>query len=246
MSVSATPPPRIAALDHARSLALLGMGIFHFTFDLMLFGYLPPGTVYQGIWPWVARGVASSFLFLAGVSLWLAHGRAIRWPAFWRRFAMVAGAALLVTVATFFTLGAAYIRWGILHMIAAGSLLALPFLRLPVALTLAVAAGAFAAPHLFRAELFNGAFWLWLGLAREVPPMVDYLPILPWLCPLLLGLAFARLADGAGLWARLAPWQPGRLGQWLAWPGRHSLAIYLLHQPVLFGLIWAFTTWTRA
>lgn len=246
MSVSAPPPPRIAALDHARSLALLGMGIFHFTFDLMLFGYLPPGTVYQGIWPWVARGVASSFLFLAGVSLWLAHGRAIRWPAFWRRFAMVAGAALLVTVATFFTLGAAYIRWGILHMIAAGSLLALPFLRLPVALTLAVAAGAFAAPHLFRAELFNGAFWLWLGLAREVPPMVDYLPILPWLCPLLLGLAFARLADGAGLWARLALWQPGRPGQWLAWPGRHSLAIYLLHQPVLFGLIWAFTTWTRA
>ena len=158
-------PQRIHAIDLARSAALLAMALYHFTFDLMLFGHLPPGFVFQGPWPLIARAIASSFLFLAGVSLWLAHGEAIRWGAFWRRFAMVAGAAALVTVATYYTMGAQYIRWGILHAIAAGSLIGLAFLRAPVVLTVAVAAAVFTAPHLWRSDAFNGQEWIWLGLA---------------------------------------------------------------------------------
>lgn len=232
---------RIHAIDIARTLALLAMAGYHFTFDLMLFGHLPPGFVFQGPWPLIARAIASSFLFLSGVSLWLAHGRGIRWPGFWRRFAMVAGAAFLVTIATYFTMGAQFIRWGILHAIAAGSLIGLAFLRAPVTLTVATAAAAFAAPHLGRYEVFNAPHWLWLGLSTEIPPMMDYEPLLPWLCPVLLGLATAKLMARAGLWDRLGLWHPGPLGQALIWPGTHSLAIYLIHQPVLFGAVYLFT-----
>ncbi len=237
--------PRIHALDLARTLALAAMVVFHFTFDLMLFGHAPPGTVFMGFWPWFARGIAASFLFLAGVSLWLAHGRAIRWRAFMRRFAVVAGAAALVTVATYFAMGEQFIRWGILHAIAACSLIGLAFLRAPAALTLAVAAAVFAAPHLGRFALFDAPWWLWLGLSQTIPPMMDYEPLLPWLCPLLLGIASARLIDRAGGWEVLRRWQPGPLGRALAWPGKHSLAIYLIHQPLLFGAVYAYTLLSR-
>lgn len=239
--MSQSPQNRIAAIDLTRTVALACMVVFHLTFDLMLFGHVPPGTVFAGPWPWFARGIASSFLFLAGVSLWLAHGQGIRWPAFWRRFATVAGAAVLVTVATFYGMGEQFIRWGILHAIAAGSLIGLAFLRLPTILTIAVAAAAFAAPHYLRAPMFDGVEWIWLGLSTTIPPMMDYEPLLPWLCPVLLGIAFARLLERVGWWDGLRLWQPMGLGRALTWPGRHSLAIYLIHQSLLFGAVWAYT-----
>lgn len=234
---------RIPALDLARTVALACMVVFHLTFDLMLFGHLPAGTVFQGGWPLFARGIASSFLLLAGLSLWLAHGDGIRWRPFARRVAVLCLAALLVTVATYFSMGAQYIRWGILHMIAAGSLIGLLFLRAPVVVTLAVAAGVFAAPHLLRAALFDHPALIWVGLSTAVPPMMDYEPVLPWLCPVLVGIALGKLLARAGGWHVLAHWQPDGALRVLAWPGRHSLAIYLIHQPVLFGAVWAYTNW---
>lgn len=230
---------RIVALDLARSVALLCMAIFHFTFDLMMFGLVPAGTVFSGFWPYFARGIAGSFLFLAGVSLWLAHGQGVRWPAARRRLAVVAGAALVVTLATWATMGDAYIRWGILHAIAAASVIGLLFLRAPMILTAAIAAACLAAPFYLRAEVFNTPWLLWLGLATEVPPMMDYEPLLPWLAPLLLGIIAARAM--APLWPRMRA-NPGPLIRALAWPGRHSLAVYLVHQPVLFGAVWLYTT----
>lgn len=234
---------RIVALDHARGLAFLGMAIFHFAFDLMLFGHAPPGLVFQGFWPWFARSIASSFLVLVGISLWLAHGQGIRWSPFLRRLAMVGGAALLVSISTYYAMGAQYVRWGILHMITAGSLLGLAFLRLPTLVTLACAAAIFVAPEHLRSDLFNGPAFYWLGLGTVVPQSMDYEPILPWLCPILIGIAIGRLGTRSGLWDRLGRWTPGPLGQALAWPGRHSLALYLLHQPILFGSVWAYTLW---
>ncbi len=231
---------RIVALDLVRTAALACMVVFHFTFDLMMFGHVPPGTVFQGFWPFFARGIASSFLFLAGVSLWLAHGQAVRWPAFWRRIAVVAGAAALITVATWAGMGDAYIRWGILHAIAAASLIGVVFLQAPLIVTTALAAATFAAPLFLKSEAFNAPWLLWLGLATEVPPMVDYLPLLPWLSPLLVGIIGARLMAQAGAWARMRT-TPGPLLSALAWPGKHSLAFYLIHQPVLFSGVWAYT-----
>ena len=90
---------RLIPLDVARTLAVVCMVIFHFTFDLALFGKIPPGTMSEPFWSYFARLIAGSFLFLSGVSLWLSHGRGIRWPAFWKRWARIATAAALVTTA---------------------------------------------------------------------------------------------------------------------------------------------------
>ena len=76
---------RIVALDLARSAALLAMAVFHFAFDLELFGFVAPGTTMLPFWRWLAYLTAGSFLFLVGVGLVLGHGRAIRWRGFWGR-----------------------------------------------------------------------------------------------------------------------------------------------------------------
>jgi len=232
---------RVLAVDLARSAALLAMAVFHFVYDLELFGWLAPGTSTSGGWRLLALGTAGSFLFLAGLSLWLGHGAGIRWRSFGGRLIRVAGAAALITAVTWAAMSDAFIFFGILHAIAAASLLGLAFLRLPVSGLLALAVLAFAAPSFARAEMFD-AWWLWWTGLQTVPVRsVDYVPLAPWFGPFLLGLALGRLGSRAGLWARLATWRGGRIAQRLAWPGRYSLWVYLAHQPVLIALVWAAT-----
>ncbi len=238
-----SPAARIAALDLARTMAIIGMVAFHFTFDLEMFGHAPPGTTQTPFFYYMARLVAGSFLFLAGVSLWLAHGRRIQWPAFWRRFAMVLGAAIIISVASFY-LPTGLILFGILHCIAFGSLIGLAFLRLPALVTLAVAAVIFALPWFARSPLFDPVWLVWVGLADQRPFMADYVPLLPWLAPLLTGIAMARIAETQGLLARLRA-STLQLPRALVWPGQHSLAIYLIHQPVMIGFFSALAYLTR-
>lgn len=228
---------RIAAVDLARTAALAGMVVFHFVRDLEDFGLVTAGTTGQGFWFHFARLVAGSFLFLAGVSLWLAHGRGIRWRAFARRLAVLVAAAALVTVATYVAVPWGFVYFGILHSIAVASVIGLAFLRLPALLTLAVAVVVLVLPDLYRSEVFNEPWLWWIGLSTEIRRSIDFEPIFPWLAPCLAGIAAARVADGAGLLQRKAD-AAGPLMRVLAWPGRHSLSIYLIHQPVLIALIW--------
>ena len=226
------PTPRLIPLDLARSLAILCMVAFHFTFDLALFGYLPPDTMSQPFWYYFARMIAGSFLFLSGVSLWLAHGLGIRWPAFWTRFAKIAAGAVLVTLASIWFVPGGTILFGILHAIAAASLLGLIALRLPWPVTLVLAAAIFAAAWGPRLPAFDPLWLVWTGLAETRPMMGDYVPLVPWAAPALAGIAAAK-ALRLDLW-RGTP--PTRLTRALGFPGRHSLVIYLIHQPILFGL----------
>ncbi|MCU0853566.1 MAG: DUF1624 domain-containing protein [Rhodobacteraceae bacterium] len=241
--VSAAPPgtSRIVALDVARTAALVGMGVFHFTWDLEFFGYVTPGTTLQGGWAIFARLVASSFLFLVGVSLVLAHGNGIRWPGFLRRLAMIAGAAALITAATAYAVPHAFIFFGMLHSIAVASVLGLAFLRAPLWLILAAALAVWSLPDLAGSPAFDTRWLAWTGLAATPPASFDFVPVTPWFAATLLGIAVARLAEDTGLWTRLRAQEPGPFLRAAAWPGRHSLAVYLLHQPVLLGLLWLFS-----
>jgi uncharacterized membrane protein len=233
------PEARLIPLDAARTAALVAMVIFHFTFDLALFGHIPGETMFQPFWYHFARLIAGSFLFLAGVSLWLAHGQGIRWPAFWKRFAKILAAALLVTLASIRFVPGGTILFGILHAIAAASLLGLLFLRLPWPVTLAIAALIFAAAWGPRSPAFDPLWLVWTGLAETRPNMGDYTPLIPWAAPALAGIALAK-AFRVETWQRTAP---SRGTDILTFPGRHSLVIYLIHQPILIGLfnlhLWA-------
>jgi uncharacterized membrane protein len=230
--------PRIDALDMARGAALVAMAVYHFTWDLEFFGYVEPGLTAVGGWKLFARCIAASFLFLAGVSLFLAHGDGIRWPGFLRRLAMVGGAALAISVATYVAMPDAFIFFGILHQIALAGVLGLAFLRLPAALTLIVAAAIFAAPFYLRAAPFDHPALWWVGLSTHSLRSNDYVPLFPWFAAVLAGIATARLAVSSGVAVRLATWRPAGWSRPLIFGGRHSLAVYLIHQPVLIGCVW--------
>jgi uncharacterized membrane protein len=235
-----TSPDRLLVLDAARTMAVLCMVAFHFTFDLALFGYIPADTMYQPFWYYFPRMIAGSFLFLAGVSLWLAQGRCIRWAAFLVRLAKLVGAALLVTLASLWFVPGGPIWFGILHAIAVASLLGLIALRLPWPVTLALSLALIAAAWAPRMAAFDPIWLVWTGMAETRPAMGDYVPLVPWLAPALAGIAWAKAL-------RLETWKgrkPPPAIRLLTFPGRHSLVIYLVHQPVLIGLfnLWSMLT----
>lgn len=236
MSPDLPQPSRLIALDVARTLALIAMVIFHFTFDLALFGYIAADTMQQPFWYYFARTIAGSFLFMVGISLWLSHRQGIRWPVVWRRFGKIAAAAALVTVASFWLVPGGPIWFGILHAIALTSLIGLLVLRLPWPVTLMLAVAIFAAAWGPRFAALDPLWLVWTGLAESRPAMGDYVPLIPWTAPVLAGVAFAR-AFRVDQWRRQVP---SRRMRAFTLPSRHSLLVYLLHQPIMISL---FSAW---
>lgn len=231
---------RIDAIDIARGVALVAMAIYHFTWDLEFFGYAEPGLTQQGGWKLFARCIASSFLFLVGISLVLGHSDGIRWRGFGRRLLQIAAAAALITIATWFATPDRFIFFGILHQIALASVIGLALLRAPVWVLIAVAAVVIAGPHFLRNELLAYPVFWWLGLAPADPPSNDYVPVFPWTGAVLIGIATGKLMKQAGLFETLQGYTVGGWALPIRFSGRHSLAFYLLHQPVLIGCIWLF------
>ncbi|MCV2875211.1 DUF1624 domain-containing protein [Rhodobacteraceae bacterium XHP0102] len=236
-----TQSPRLTALDQARGIALMAMTSYHFVFDLDLFGLVPSGTALSPFMRGYAMAIAGSFLFLSGISMVLAHGKGPEWRAFWRRWLILSGAAALVSLATFFAFGDQFVFWGILHMMAAASLVGIIFAGRASARVLALAGvAAILAGAVLRLPIgTHPALWI-TGLQESRPVTVDYLPIFPWIGPYLLGMAWAQWALARG--RRIVPpvRMGGRIGAALSFVGRHSLVYYLAHQPLLLTLIWVY------
>ncbi len=227
------------AIDVARGLAIVAMIIYHFSWDLSFFKLIETNILQVPAWRWFARGIAGSFLLLAGVGLALAHAEGFRKRAFLTRLLKVGGAALAVTLVTFFAFPQSYIFFGILHCIALSSLLALPFLRLHPALTLAAAAFCLVAPWLFTSPALDAPWLDWLGLGALDPMTNDYVPIFPWLGVVLIGVAIGKMLMPRQGTMALARWRSGdAVSRALLWAGRKSLPIYLIHQPVLLGILY--------
>ena len=120
---SAPARGRIELLDLARGTALLAMFVYHFAYDLSFFRLIRVDVVSDPGWRLFARLIAGSFLAIVGFSLILATRNGLNRKAYAKRFAMVAGAALLVTIGTWFAIPENFIFFGILHHIALASLL---------------------------------------------------------------------------------------------------------------------------
>lgn len=232
---------RLPHLDIARTAALVGMAIYHFFYDLELFGFLPGGTLQAGYWREFALLIAGIFLFLSGVSLFLAHHDGIRWRAFGRRVVVLAAASAAISLVTYLAIPDRFIHFGILHSITVASLLGLPFLFLPSGVVIAAGTAVFLIPQVFRDDFFNSGWLLWTGLSTERRPSMDFEPVFPWFGVFLFGIAAAKLFAVFGGFRALSAQRTSRAVELLSWPGRNSLAIYLLHQPVMIGGLWLVT-----
>jgi uncharacterized membrane protein len=229
---------RIPLIDAARGAALLAMFVFHLTWDFSYFGYIDSQIVFERGFVIFGDTIGSTFLAVVGASLVLAHAPNFRPRAYWRHLAIIVVAATAVSLATYVFIPDGFIFFGILHCIALASLIALPFLFLPWWAAALAAVLAIAAPRLFVSPAFDAPMWWWTGLSTFEPRTNDYRPILPWLGVLLCGVALMKIGDLFALRELLARWQPRNfISRGVIFGGRHSLAIYLVHQPIFFGLV---------
>jgi uncharacterized membrane protein len=236
------PDRRFAELDGCRGIAIFMMVLFHLVFDLSFFS-LYPVDVQHGFWRYFGYTTASLFVLIAGIAIMIRGCRIPPGTPFLRKYIpfLKRGIFLIligtgITLATYiFLQGEGYVVFGILHLIGLATILAPFFFRLkqfvliPGGL-LILAGWCIPLPH--------GP--LWLVFAGIHPPgffSVDYTPLIPW-----LGVFFAGMAAGSWLYpggtrSFHIPDQVNSLIRIPAVPGRHSLGIYLIHQPILLAIL---------
>lgn len=211
-------------LDLWRSLAVAVMLAFHALWDLELFGAISAGTMETPLADAVRYTFGGSFILISGL-LVLRGGKPVR-----RGFVLLC-LGLAVAVAT--TLIGLPVQFGILTLLGLCMLLCgalretLLKLRGPwmAAACALIFAGTWALTACVRVE---AGFLFPLGFRSADFFSADYWPILPWAFLYLLGAALSAFLPETPKQRAISPA--------LTFLGRHSLVIYLAHQPVLYGL----------
>ena len=234
---------RYRLLDELRGLDLISMMLYHGMWDVVfLFGVAQkwytgrPGFVWQQSICWV-------FILLSGFCLPMGHHP-------FRRGAVVFGAGALVTAVTLLFLPGDVVWFGVLTLL--GSAMLLTGLvqkwlqKIPPAVGLAVSLILFAlTDHTMdgywglgplRWALPQGLYANYLTAYFGFYPVSfyssDYFPLLPWLFLFWAGYYLHPLVGRK----RMEPLRRSVCPP-LGWLGRHSLVLYLLHQPVIFGVL---------
>jgi uncharacterized membrane protein len=233
---------RFDRLDALRGVAIFWMTLYHFCFDLNHFGWIKQDFYHDPVWTWQRSAIVSLFLLCAGAGQAVALHQGQTWARFWRRWAQVAACALLVSAGSYLMYPKTFIYFGVLHGIA----VMLIIVRLtahwgawlwPLG-ALAIASkfianysiNTGATGHFLNEKAFN-----WIGWVSQLPVTEDYVPVFPWLGVMWWGVALtqALLRDRPALLCQpLAP-----SARWLALIGTWSLTYYMLHQPMLIGIM---------
>lgn len=218
---------RIWELDFLRGLALVLMVYYHILFDLSEFFHQKLFSVNSGINPYIGKASALLFIVISGISSSLSDHNI-------KRGKRIIAAALLITFVTHVA-GRGYgIKFGILHLLGVcilfcGLLKRLPTLILALLGTLFIAMGPSVSSFSPNNDLL---FFLGIRSSRFVS--WDFYPLIPWSGFFLYGIFFGKLL-----------YSPKKSLIKLQFPdnpvntvGQHTLVIYLLHQPIILGLLY--------
>jgi len=233
---------RYDRLDALRGIAMLWMTLFHLCFDLSYFGWWPQNFRGDAFWTVQRTVIVSLFLLCAGI------GQAVAWhfhsTRFAKRWCQITICAALVSIGSYIFFPRSFIYFGVLHGMAVMLLLIRPMKRagrclggigLLALLSPWVAAWLLSGPLFVYADIFNSRALNWLGWITHKPDTEDYVPLFPW-----FGILCWGVFCGQWLLAHQPAWLAGSLwrgAQPVATLGRYSLAYYMLHQPVLLGML---------
>ncbi|HER23443.1 MAG TPA: DUF1624 domain-containing protein [Candidatus Atribacteria bacterium] len=238
---------RFWEIDFFRGIAIIMMVIYHLLYNLHYFAHYNIN-VYSGFWMYFARTTATLFIFLVGVSLSVSFFRTKKihkdsnklFIKYLRRGLKIFSWGLIISLVTRIFLGKAFVIFGILHLIGISIILAFPFLKLRywnlLIGFLFLSLGAY-----LKNFSFN-FYWLsWLGFRPTQFYSVDYFPLLPWFGVVLIGIFF-----GYVLYSDYSRrFQIIDLSLFLGIKvfcvlGKHSLFIYLIHQPLIIAMLFLF------
>ena len=246
---------RIRLLDFSRACAVMAMIFYHFVYDLGDFGYINLFTVINGSWKLFAQSIGSSFLFISGLSFWVMANRGINWSQYLKRLSILVAAAVLISTATYIQFGSAFIFFGILHLLATCSILAIVIYRLPIIFLFCLGLAIYIAPEFYfssdyysleyNESIFSSKFFAWTGLYNGKTGSVDFYAFMPWSAAFVFGLATGKIFIKSSNMGKLSPLsfkeeRTSRPVLAFLWIGRNALLVYLIHQPLLYALFIAY------
>jgi len=237
--------PRYWEIDALRGVAIIWMMLFHLSWDLVFFG-LSRVQMGRGPWPWFSRIIATMFLSLSGISMVIVDNRPGARRAFRRtllRGGKVFGFGLVITLATFLFVPSEFVVFGILHLIGFSIVAAYPFLpRKRRWISLIAGVVAITVGSDINRRIALGPWLIPLGVNQIGRGMVDWYPILPWFGVVLTAIFLGHALYPAGKRRFEIPdWSRVPMLRQIAFLGKHSLLIYLVHQPVLIGILYGVT-----
>ena len=236
---------RLHLLDAIRGFLLLHMIAFHGMWNLVyLFGVSAPW--YKGIAGYLwQQFICWTFLLLSGFCWAMSRSHV-------KRGLLIFGSGALVSLVTGIAMPESRILFGILTCIGSCVLLMIPLERILKRITAGIgAAGSFLLFALLRncsegslgfeklvlcdlpSRLYRNNLTAYLGFPHKGFYSTDYFPLLPWLFLFITGWFLYRITTGRNWNEKLFARGNFPLLNVL---GRNSLLVYLLHQPVLYGL----------
>jgi uncharacterized membrane protein len=234
---------RFWEIDALRGIAVVAMVLYHFSYDLAYFGVFDVGFFRSGLGLDAGRLIGGSFILLAGLSLTLSYGRATAsrssggklFRKYLSRGLRIFFYGMVITLLTWIFLPNEMIVFGILHLIGASIILAYPFLNLKLP-NVALGGACVAIGSVLRDLDVDSPWLVWLGTDPTFF-MLDYWPIFPWFGVVLFGIAAGNaLYEDRRKQAASSTPRPSAVRP-LAFLGRHSLVVYLVHQPVLLAAL---------
>lgn len=236
---------RVFLIDEVRGFAILCMVLYHAVFDLIILFQISFPFFFSGFMNTTRDVFAGLFIFISGAACRFSSNNL-------KRGAVCFGLGLLMTLATFLVVPGELIVFGILHMLGISMMLfsllsplldkcrpviAVPILAVLFLLTYQITSGTLSILGLFSVslpdELYRTSFLFPFGFPSPEFRSADYFPLLPWLFVFLAGSFF-----GTRLKQRRCPAFFYRMHcRPLAILGRYTLYLYLLHQPIIYGIM---------
>lgn len=229
-------------LDFLRGIAIVLMIVYHGLVDysfIMRTPFLITGML-NLFWQ---DGTVILFLLLFGIGTVLSASKNYSQPKLIfkktiRKAFLLFGWGMIITVTTFIFIRKEFVVFGIMHLLGACTLLQYP-LRKYRYLNLVLGVIIIILGNYLNGCRF-GFYWLiWLGfIPKGGFGSVDYFPIFPWFGYILIGTFLGNTFYPKGVSKlRIKDYSGVPIIKILSFLGRHSLKIYLIHQPVFLALL---------
>ena len=214
-------------IDLLRGLAIVLMVIFHFGYDLTTFGWADFSTSKDSEWIIFRAVIVSGFLLAVGMSSYLAYQKSIKKKKLAKSVGKLFLVSLFITLSSLFMHPSAWVYFGIIHFITVALPISVIFVRAPY---LALVIGTGCIVGYWSGILNLHSIWVWSVLHIGIPAStVDLVSFFPWIGVVLIGV-FVMHKELFHIKIECSA-----ISNKLVFLGQHSLIIYLIHQPILYG-----------